>query len=78
MVFWEHEEHEVACSWLWAFKMWLGNAVLLAPGSQNVAPGSENGESPDSRGTGPASAQTPMGSHDFFLSPLETYQSSRL
>eukprot|EP00959_Pyramimonas_sp_CCMP1952_P238669 4987207-Pyramimonas_sp.AAC.1 len=47
MVFWDHEEHEVAYSWLRAFKMWPGNGVLgtrrtrsglqLAPGIQNVA-----------------------------------------
>ena len=28
IVFWEHEEHEVAYSWLRAFKMWPGNGVL--------------------------------------------------
>ena len=47
MEFWELEEHEVAYSWLRAFKMWPGNGVLgtrrprsglqLAPGIQNVA-----------------------------------------
>ena len=47
MEFWEVEEHEVAYSWLRAFKMWPGNGVLgtrrarsglqLAPGIQNVA-----------------------------------------
>eukprot|EP00959_Pyramimonas_sp_CCMP1952_P146002 3057229-Pyramimonas_sp.AAC.1 len=47
MVFWEHEEHEVAVySWLRAFKMWPGIGVLgtrrtrsglqLAPGIQHV------------------------------------------
>ena len=44
VVFWEHEEHEVAYSWLRAFEMLLGNGVLgtrrarsglqLAPGIQ--------------------------------------------
>eukprot|EP00959_Pyramimonas_sp_CCMP1952_P296961 6212616-Pyramimonas_sp.AAC.1 len=28
MVFWDHEEHEVAYSWQRAFKMWPGNGVL--------------------------------------------------
>ena len=28
MVFWEHEEHEVAYSWLRALTMWPGNGVL--------------------------------------------------
>eukprot|EP00959_Pyramimonas_sp_CCMP1952_P434875 9105853-Pyramimonas_sp.AAC.1 len=28
MVFWEHEEHEVAYSCLRGFKMWPGNGVL--------------------------------------------------
>eukprot|EP00959_Pyramimonas_sp_CCMP1952_P201750 4218933-Pyramimonas_sp.AAC.1 len=47
MVFWEHEEHEVAHSWLRAFEMWSGYGVLgarrtrsglqFAPGIQNVA-----------------------------------------
>eukprot|EP00959_Pyramimonas_sp_CCMP1952_P460522 9480015-Pyramimonas_sp.AAC.1 len=27
MVFWEHEEHEVAYRWLRAFKMWPGSGV---------------------------------------------------
>eukprot|EP00959_Pyramimonas_sp_CCMP1952_P161093 3368572-Pyramimonas_sp.AAC.1 len=46
MVFWEHEEHEVAYGWLRAVKMWPGNGVLgtrrtrsgsrLAPRVQNV------------------------------------------
>eukprot|EP00959_Pyramimonas_sp_CCMP1952_P010146 212084-Pyramimonas_sp.AAC.1 len=29
-VFWEHEQHEVAYSWLRAFKMRPGNGVLAA------------------------------------------------
>ena len=47
LAFWAHEEHEVAYSWLRAFKMWPGNGVVgtrrarsglqLAPGIQNVA-----------------------------------------
>merc|ERR1712060_690273 len=47
MEFWELVDHEVAYSWLRAFKMWPGNGVLgprrprsglqLAPGIQNVA-----------------------------------------
>ena len=47
MVFWEHEEHEVAYSWVRAFRMWPGNGVLgtrttgnglqLAPGITNVS-----------------------------------------
>eukprot|EP00959_Pyramimonas_sp_CCMP1952_P176918 3697731-Pyramimonas_sp.AAC.1 len=46
-VFWEHDEHEVACSWLRALKMRPGNGVLgtrraqsglqLVPGIQYVA-----------------------------------------
>ena len=46
-MFWEHQEHEVAYSWLQAFEMLPGNGVLgtrrarsglqLAPGIQNVA-----------------------------------------
>ena len=28
MVFWEHEEHKVAYSWLRALTMWPGNGVL--------------------------------------------------
>eukprot|EP00959_Pyramimonas_sp_CCMP1952_P434209 9092583-Pyramimonas_sp.AAC.1 len=43
MVFWEDEEHEVAYSWLPAFKMWSGNGVLV----HNVAWEWCSGESPD-------------------------------
>eukprot|EP00959_Pyramimonas_sp_CCMP1952_P220421 4608359-Pyramimonas_sp.AAC.1 len=42
MVFWEHEEHEVAYTWLWTFKMWPGSGVLRRRGTRNdlqLAPG---------------------------------------
>eukprot|EP00959_Pyramimonas_sp_CCMP1952_P421915 8838852-Pyramimonas_sp.AAC.1 len=59
MVFWEHEEHEVAYCWPWAFKMWPGNGVLV-PGSQSVGWDRVLG----SPRIPPASAQTPLGSQD--------------
>eukprot|EP00959_Pyramimonas_sp_CCMP1952_P147862 3094411-Pyramimonas_sp.AAC.1 len=33
MVFWEHDEHEVAYSWLRVFKMWPGHGV---PGTRRA------------------------------------------
>eukprot|EP00959_Pyramimonas_sp_CCMP1952_P415080 8697348-Pyramimonas_sp.AAC.1 len=60
MVFWEHEEHEVAYSWLWALKMWAGNGFVKIPGAAGSCRIPLSGSRPDPPGASRCSLLTPL------------------
>eukprot|EP00959_Pyramimonas_sp_CCMP1952_P088148 1844149-Pyramimonas_sp.AAC.1 len=69
MVFWEHEEHEVAYGWLRAFKMWPGNGVLGTKNTKRPTAGSGHSNSAWELCSGNGFLRIPKNSEGFLRIP---------